>query len=345
MECFHIRKIHRDFTNNFVVGTLLVCSVIVGQDSLLFAQDVKKVLLVHSVEAGSPWGQAITKGVREAFGDRKLILDITYMNSCQNPLSDEKVSVAQSIQEKIAEFKPDVIIAADDTAQIFVTQKYLGLRHPPFVFCGVNGDLESYRLPADNTTGILERPHFARNIMFLKSLGFRIKKVAVLSDSSPDSMGAYNFLTHEDTVGVKVLGYHIIKDFSTWKARVEYYNLYADAIFVYLYHTIRADGDQDARMPPGDIMDWTLTHADIPIVGFFDFGVQDGMLCGVGESGYEHGFEAGTMALKMLQGAQVKDLPIKKAGALYKMINLRTAEKFGISLDESQLSTIDWVMK
>ena len=286
----------------------------------------------------------VTQGVKDALKDSPVLLDCVYMDTDRNPSTEWKVNAGQHVRDKISEYKPSAVIAVDDNAQIFVTQKYAGPNHPFFVFCGVNGDLESYGLPAVNTTGIVERPHFEELIAFLKTVYPKIKKVAVLSDDSPDSMGAYAFLTHENPVGTTVLGYHIISDFSTWQARVKHYNIYADAIFVYHYNTVKLPGTNES-LPSRDIIQWTLNHVDIPVVGFFNFAVEDGMMCAVGESGYDHGLEAGRMALRLVNGVPIKNIPVKRVQKVYKMLNQPALQSRGVTLSEEQLVEIDWVKK
>ncbi len=306
------------------------------------AADVKRILVVHSGREDSRWVQDVTRGALDVLKDRPLSLETVFMDAFRNPSVEWKIQVGRRIREKILEFRPDAVIAVGDNAQIYVTQQFTGPHNPFFVFCGVNGDLEDYGLPAVNVTGVLERPHFEEALAFLKTMDSKIKKVAVLSDDSPDSMGAYAFLTREHPDGVTVLGYHIIHDFPTWQKRVKYYNVYADALFIYLYHTVKMPGTKES-LPPHDIIQWTLNHVDIPVVGFFNFAVEDGMLGAVGESGYDHGREAGVMALKLINGVPLETLPVQRMSKIYKMLNLPVLQASGMSLPEEQLTGMDWI--
>ncbi|MFA5259908.1 MAG: ABC transporter substrate binding protein [Candidatus Omnitrophota bacterium] len=325
-------------------GFLILPLVLFFQVERGLAKDVRRILLVHSGHEDSPWVKDVTQGVHDALKDSPVLLESFYMDTFRNPSIEWKLKVGRQAQEKIREFKPDAVIAVDDDAQKYVTQQYIGSQNPFFVFCGVNDDLDSYGLPAVNTTGIVERPHFEEAVAFLKMINPRIKKVAVLSDNSPDSMGAYAFLTHNPPAGIKVLGYHIIADFPTWQERVRDYNNYADALFVYLYNTVKLPGTNES-LPSRDIIQWTLNHADIPVVGFFNFAVEDGMMGAVGESGYDHGMEAGAMALKLVNGVPLQNLPWKRVEKVYKMLNLPALQASGMTLSEEQFTGIDWIKK
>ena len=80
-------------------------------------------------------------------------------------------------------------------------------------------------------------------------------------------------------------------------------------------------------------------------VGFLDFAIEGGLLCGVVESGEEHGYEAARMALELLLGKDIKSLPVKRANRGLKMLNLQTAEKLGISVPEAVIKSADRVFK
>ena len=327
-----------------LLGFVMLALILFGPSPCGYAQDVKRILLVQSGHADSPWVKDVSQGVQDALKDSPVLLERVFMDAFRNPCTDWKVKAGRLVEDKISEFKPDAVIAVDDDAQIFVTQKYSGAQKPFFVFCGVNGDLEAYGLPAGNATGSVARPHFEEGVEFIRTLYPKIRKIAVLSDDSPDSMGAYAFLTHEKPAGVHVLGYHIIRDFSTWQERVKHYNVYADALFVYRYNTVKLPGTEES-LPSQDVIRWTLNHVDIPVVGFFNFAVEDGMTAAVGESGYEHGMSAGTMALKLVNGVPLQNLPVQRAEKAYTMINLPAVQASGISLSEEQLTRIDWVKK
>ncbi|MBW1800127.1 MAG: hypothetical protein JRJ85_05290, partial [Deltaproteobacteria bacterium] len=47
--------------------------------------------------------------------------------------------------------------------------------------------------------------------------------------------------------------------------------------------------------------------------GFLDFAIENGALCGVVESGEEHGFEAARISRQILAGKKAGDFPIKTA--------------------------------
>jgi ABC-type uncharacterized transport system substrate-binding protein len=298
----------------------------------------KKILLIHSYHPEYPWVAGITRGVQKVLQDKDILLEIHYMDTKRNTSQEFKVQAGQKARELIDSWKPDVVIAADDNAQLFVTQHYVG-KKPYFVFCGVNADPAEYGFPAPNVTGVIERPQFTASVELLKQITPNIRKLAVISDNDPTSVGTLNFMQQERPA-TKILGYNVIGDFETWKERVRGYNIDADALCIYMYHTIKEKGNQ-ASLPPRQVMDWTIETSTIPTVGMFEFAIEDGVLCGVVESAEEHGLEAAQMALALIDGAAIESLPIKKANIGLRMVNLKTARKLGIQIPEDLLKTID----
>ncbi len=309
----------------------------------------KKILLLHSYHKEYPWVAAITAGVHKALAGQDIILNTFYMGTKRNPSYAWKVRSGEAARKMVDDWKPDAVIAADDDAQIFVTQYYAN-RKPWFVFCGVNGDPADYNLPARNVTGIIERPFFSESLAYLKQIlrnSSRIIKIlAVISDTGLTSIGALTFMRSEAKhAGVTVLGYHLIDSYTLWQKRIEEYNkIEALAVCIYTYHTIKRTGDQTS-MEPQEVLQWTVANSIMPTVGFLDFAIEDGLLCGVVESGEEHGYEAALMALELLRGKDIKSLPVKRAGKGLKMINLKTAERLGISVPEDVIKTADRVIR
>jgi len=327
------------YKSTFFVLILCLCSIF----SSSFAApslSTKKVLLVHSYHAEYPWVSALTAGVQKAFEGEDVCLEIVYMDAKRNTSYEWKVKAGKMVRERIETWQPDVVIVADDTAQVFVTQQYIG-KKPYFVFCGVNGDPADYGFPASNITGILERPRFIDTVEYLKQIVPAVRKIALLSDNDITSVGTLNYIQEaSQTIVIKILNFHLIGDFTTWQRRIQQYNMDADAIGIYTFHTIK-DQENAISMSPEAVMEWTNMHCTIPTFAFLDFAIEQGVLCGVVESGEEQGYEAARMARALLEGDDIISLPIHcpQKGSL--MINLKTAERLGIFISEKTRNTAE----
>jgi ABC-type uncharacterized transport system substrate-binding protein len=130
--------------------------------------------------------------------------------------------------------------------------------------------------------------------------------------------------------------------FEQWQEAVARAQKTADAITVYIYYTVKKNGDH-VNMPPREVMEWTVRNSKIPVVGCFVFAVDDGALCGMVESGVEHGQEAGRIARQILMGKKASDFPVMEAKRQQSMLNLRTARQLGITVPWRVLDEIDIV--
>ncbi len=298
-----------------------------------------RVLLVHSYHAGYPWVDAITRGVRMASPASEVDLQVVYMDTKRHTDEPFKQRTGEEMRRVLAEWRPRVLIAADDNAQEYVATSYLGDEEIQIVFCGVNADPQKYGYPTKNVTGVLERPHYRESVALLRRLVPEARRIALLSDNSPTSAGALKFMCDEGTDS-EIITKEMVTTFTQWKDAVRRLQDSADAIAVYMYHTLKGP-DSDKSLDPTMVMDWTVRHSSVPVVGFFIFTVDDGALCGYLESGVEHGRRAGRMALDILNGKTADECPMVTALAGQSMLNLKTARALNLTVPQSVIADID----
>lgn len=293
----------------------------------------QRVLLLHSYHAGYPWTDTITSGVRMALSGQLVALEVFYMDTKRRTDEAWKQEAAARARHVVAAWDPDLIIAVDDNAQEYFAKHYVGAKRPAIVFCGVNAEPETYGYPAPNVTGILERPHFEAGLNMLGRILPHARRLAIISDDSPTSAGALQYMTSASTPW-QIVSCETPGTWEQWCAAVRRAQTMADALAIYMYHTIRPPGS-GASMDPKDVMAWTVSNSGIPILGFFNFTIDDGALCGYVESGFEHGYEAGRLALRVLDGTRPDALPIVTALDGHAMINRGAARRWGLTVPES----------
>jgi ABC-type uncharacterized transport system substrate-binding protein len=303
----------------------------------------KKVLLVHSYSPEYGWVKSITRGVRVVLDSQNVDLQFFYMDTKNNPGKDWMVQKGNEAKMVIGQWNPDVIITVDDNAQEYVGKNLAQEGKIPVVFCGVNASPQRYGYPASNVTGILELPHFKESMSFLKKVleKDRPLRLVVMSDSSVTTDYAFDAMKAQIDFEVDVLDWCKPVTFDEWKRIVKDCQSRADAIAVYVYHTVLPSPDSKQSINPEEIISWTIHNSDIPILGFLPFAAEDGSLCGVLESGMEQGKIAGQMALKILKGAAPASLEIQTSPAGQPMLNLDMARKLGIQVSDDVISQVD----
>ncbi len=302
------------------------------------------MLVVHSYSADYDWVIAINRGIQMAISSRQIRIEHFYMDTKRHPEPSWAITEAEKCLAIIDELKPAIVILADDNAQEYVGKKLAGRNDVSVVFCGVNGNLQDYGYPAENITGVLERPFFNESLALAQRLIPAIRKVLVLSDTGKTSSSCMAYMKTQTVNNVQIIDWVEALTFDQWKQTIEKANQQADALAIYTYHTLRSDPNSAESIKPAEVMAWTREHCRIPIIGFLVFAVDDGSFCGVLESGVEQGKTAGQMALKIaLFGAKPSTIPIVTGSNSQSMINMASARRLGIRVDTAALETVDIV--
>lgn len=293
-----------------------------------------RVLVVHSYDPGFVWTQNIDRGLREALADLKVVFRHIYLDAKRNPHPDKLASAGRQAAAAVDAFKPHLVVAADDEAQAYCVVPYLkGRADLPVIFCGVNGGLADYGYPASNVSGVLERFSFAESFSLAKAILPEAATAVYLSDNSETA----GYLLHDlqaelarRDFDLRLLSVESVGSFKEWKRLILEHQADADVLALGPYHTLRDEGSGRV-VSAEEVMAWTDRHNAKPTVGFVDFAGAHGILCGVLERAEEQGYLAGRMAREtLLSGRPAGELPVAINSDGVIMINLRTAERFGV---------------
>ncbi|MCG6867891.1 MAG: hypothetical protein LJE91_03940 [Gammaproteobacteria bacterium] len=114
-----------------------------------------RCLFVSSYHRGNHWSDGIEDGLRQALGNR-CVLRVFYMDAKRNRAPEASARAGEQARDLIEQWKPDVVIAADDNAARYLVMPWLRGLDLPVVFCGINWTVEEYGLPYTNATGMVE---------------------------------------------------------------------------------------------------------------------------------------------------------------------------------------------
>jgi ABC-type uncharacterized transport system substrate-binding protein len=292
-----------------------------------------KVLIVHSYHPEYPWVQNISAGIEKGLEKSASEVRTFYMDTKRKNDEASKTAAGQHAADLVTEWKPAVVIACDDDAQKYFASRYAGRKTPQVVFCAVNGDAGDYGYPTSNVTGVLERPYFDETLKFLDVLCPGFKRIALISEESSTSDLAYRFM-QTTAPTFEIVSKTKCGDFDEWKKAVLDAQDKAGAIGVYTYHSLKKAGTGD-HMDPAEVMRWTVANSNVPVVGFLDFAIADGALCGMVESGEEQGLRAGQLARMLLRGRKASEFPVVETGLHgRKLLNVDTARTKGIKIPD-----------
>ncbi|HML75317.1 MAG TPA: ABC transporter substrate binding protein [Anaerohalosphaeraceae bacterium] len=304
-----------------------------------------KLLVLHSYHPEYEWVQAVTRGIRMAVNTDKADLQCFYMDTKRNPSAAWADQKAQEALEVIGQWHPDAVIAVDDNAMQYIGAPLVQAGGIPVVFCGINADPSQYGYPATNLTGVIERPHFKESVALFRTLTSKQDnlRLVVLSDDSETSRYTLDYMKTQVEPGVEVMDWVMPRTREEWQKAV-LDSQRADAIAIYLYHTVLESQDSGTVCEPRDLMTWTVEHSAVPIIGFLNFAVDDGSLCGMLESGVEQGCLAGQCVNRILSGDVPDSMDIILGRKGQSMLNLNTARKLHLTISPDIANTIDIIV-
>ena len=114
-----------------------------------------RCLYVSSYHLGYEWNDGIERGLDPILRG-KCELKKFYMDGKRRLEPEFAQQKALEAKALIESWKPDVVIAADDSASKYLIMPYFKNAAVPVVFCGLNWTAEPYGYPYDNATGMIE---------------------------------------------------------------------------------------------------------------------------------------------------------------------------------------------
>jgi signal transduction histidine kinase/CheY-like chemotaxis protein len=289
-----------------------VVLIFVLLSSLAYGQK-KHVLLLNSYHEGLRWTDDIIHGFRSSFSTFNEPYEI-YMESLDSKrfmLPDYYEEMYELLHQKYADIDMDVVVVADDNALDFLrTYKKRLFPDVPVVFCGVNFP---HKFPVDYT-GILEEVDYAGN-------------VALIKDLFPDYDTLYIVADNTRTGNIIRQRSQELFELQPSQLRYQYLTHYS---FEELYQKI-------SSLDPGDIVLLSVFVRDkhmkyisfkesirrisevakVPVFGFWDFYLGEGIIGGKLNSGVTHGRMAAEKAMLILQGQSPKEINIDIAPSKY----------------------------
>lgn len=296
--------------------------------------EVPRILFIDSYHAGYEWSDGLTAGVKQVLAEHNVELRIHRMDTKRNNSEAFKQQAALKAKGIIDEFKPDVVIAADDNASKYLIVPYYRGGNLPFVFAGVNWDASVYGFPASNVTGMVEVSAVREMIDIVQSIsgGERI-----------GSLGADTTTMRKEVQKTKeILGIEFdevvyIKTFDQWKR--EFLAMQDKVDILYLYNNAGIDGwnnDQavafvreNTRIPSASVQAWMapyvlVTHTKDPV---------------------EQGEYAAQTAMRILHGTSPSTIPLTTNRRGRTIINNALANQLNLEIPASIISVADDVLR
>jgi len=269
---------------------------------LLFTGDAlaKKCFYVSSYHQGYAWSDGVERGLRSALAGHCELRQFD-MDTKRNKSEEFKQQAALQAKAEIESWQPDVVITSDDNAAKYLIKPYFKDAATPFVFSGINWNVDAYGFPYSNVTGIVE-------VAPVSALFDRVSKIQgkpetafyLGADTLTEKKNLARFVKAAEKKGVE-LEFRLVKSMSEW---VEAYREAQASDFLIIGSNSGIDDWDDATARQATLQDsrrLSLTnHA----------WMMPFTVLGLTKVPEEHGEWAGAAAVHILQGVRPSEIAI-----------------------------------
>jgi len=279
----------------------------------------KKILFVDSYHEGYAWSDGITAGIKEVLKGTDIELKVFRMDTKRNGSNEYKEATALKAKALIEEFKPDVVIAADDNASLYLVSRYYRDADIPFVFCGVNWDVTNYKYPYKNATGMIEVNGITQILEKLKHFakGARIGYLSASEYTDQKETDIY-----KKVFKINMTNY-FTKDFAGWKDKFIKLQSEVDMIIIGNNAGIKGWNDEDAKA-------FVLANTKVPTGALYDWCTPYALLGAVNVP-EEQGQWSAQTALKILDGTPPSSIKIASNKKVNLILNKKIAKTLGVT--------------
>lgn len=302
--------------------------------NFLQANELKEVLLIHSYHKGYIWTDDISKTIEKNFSsDKNIELTTVYMDTKRIDEPSYIENLAKLYKQQFAEREFDLIIISDNNAFDFMELYYDYLfKNIPVLFCGINNYNKNMldKLTFKNISGVAEEVDIEKNFELISRLHPNLKNLLIINDTSTTGFAVKKDLAkiiekYKNKFTIEYTDNLDISDLKTKVSNLEKVN--SAILFVLLfkdttgqYFTYKQSFEEIRKV------------SQVPIYGLWDFYLNSGMVGGLLTSAVAQGETVSKMALEILYGKNIKDIPIlEKSPNLY-MFNYNELKRFNLDV-------------
>ena len=302
--------------------------------NFLQANELKEVLLIHSYHKGYIWTDDISKTIEKNFSsDKNIELTTVYMDTKRIDDPSYLANLVKLYKQQFTNRTFDLIIISDNNAFDFMELYYDSLfKNVPVLFCGINNYDKNMldKLTFKNISGVAEEVDIEKNFELISRLHPNLKNLLIINDTSTTGYAVKKDLAkiiekYKKRFNIEYTDNLDISDLKIKVSKLEKSN--SAILFVLLfkdttgkYFTHKQSFEEVKKV------------SEVPIYGLWDFYLNSGMVGGLLTSGISQGETVSKMALDVLNGKDIKDIPIlEKSPNLY-IFNYNELKRFNLDV-------------
>ena len=325
--------------NKTLIGTLIALALLVvavlfvhqNQDSSTSSEDkVVKIGILQFVthDALDEIERGIEDGLADA-GYEGSNVELTVLNA------EADQSKIQTMSKKLVDDGNDVVIGIATPAAQGLASASSDI---PVVMGAISDPVgaklvKNLEKPEGNVTGVSNHVPHAQTVELIQTVTPNAKTIGVLYASSEDNSVSQvkEFTQYAEEAGLTVVEYavpstnEITTTMSVMTSKV-------DVIFVPQDNTI-------ASAFPTVVT--AANAAKVPVYSSVDTMVKQGSIASVSQSQYDLGIETAKIAVKILAGKKVSEVPVNVVDTGTPTVNLKAAKELGITIPDSLLKEAD----
>jgi PAS domain S-box-containing protein len=298
--------------------------------NIIFA---KEVLVLHSYHKGYVWSDEVSKAIEENLKNENLNITTEYMDTKYIYSYEYKLKLFDFLLYKYKNKKFDVIIASDNTALNFLENFHDKIFvDTPIVFCGINNlnkQLFHKTHIKNRTTGVVESVDIKKNIDLILKLHPKLSKLLVVNDITVTGREIkeefFNVIVEYD----QKIPIEYLDDFNTLDLQKKVKELDSNSVILFLFFFKDSSGKEYSVKDGFNVVS---SVSNVPIYGLWDFYLPYGMMGGYLTNGYAQGETASKLVKKILEGSDVKNLPIINKSPNKYMFDYHKLKEFDITM-------------
>lgn len=317
-----------------ILLAILMCSMAFTQAALA----ANPVISVNQF-VEHPALDSVLKGIQDHFKNKGIAIDYKIHNAQAN------MGTATQIAQQMVGEKADLLIAiATPSAQACAQalKKAPQDMKRPLLFSAITdpvaaGLVRDLKQPGGDISGVSDLLPLKEHMEMLKTFMPKLKRLGVLYNSGEANSKATiaTLKTLSKEMGFEVVEATASKTAEVYQAAKSLVGK-VDAIFVPTDNTIVSAFESVVKVG---------MQNNLPVFAADVDSVSRGAVAAMGFDYYKHGLQTGAMAERILNGEKIADMPVEFQKNLELYINLKYAEKMGVTPPQSLLDRATKIYK
>jgi PAS domain S-box-containing protein len=319
---------------------IFVFCPLITPDSYAEIAAKKRVLVLNSYHKGLSWTDRVVDGIESVLktGSGDIELYYEYMDSKRFFDKEQRNKLFELYKHKFRQDSFDVVIASDNNALNFVLDFHKELFPlTPVVFCGINNFKDSILKERDLFTGVIEEIDIKSTLEVALKLHPDIKKVVFVNDKTTTGIAVKNEVLQIAPVFEDRVEFEFFDDFDFAELKEKIWKLPRDSIVLLSVVNRDRSGNFFAHE---ESLALIYSESSVPIYSFWDTYIGKGIVGGKLTSGYHQGRTAAGIALSIMEGKSVKEIPVVRDSPNSYMFDYQQLKLFNIKQSDLPAESI-----